>query len=126
MQDKKTTEKQSRYKILTPLNYHENMYQGYQITEPSKTIPDQTLSIDQIMDRYAKGLPIGGINTAPIYDEESSGINYKTLDQVDIQEMMRDANDTIRNFEEIKKRYEARPENQEKKDQDKKEKPEGQ
>lgn len=125
MQDKKTRTKNQRYTILTPLNYHEHMYQGYTITEPSKTIPDQTLSIAQIMERYAKGLPIGGINTAPIYDEESDGINYKTLDQVDIQEMMRDAKETIRNFDEYKKEYEQRNK-EENKNKQEKEKPEGQ
>lgn len=39
--------------------------------EPSLTIPDQTLSIKQILTRFASGLPIGG-HKNPLYDEFES------------------------------------------------------
>lgn len=76
-------------KNKNPLNYNyeEEYYQV--ITEPSQTVPDQTMSIKTIMERYAKGLPIANA-LAPIYEDDdmpSSGINPRTLDLVDIQEM---------------------------------------
>jgi hypothetical protein len=44
----------------------------------------------EILNRYAKGLPLGGkdLNTA-IWDEESEGINPKTLDLVDLENIER-------------------------------------
>jgi hypothetical protein len=43
----------------------------------------------QLLDRYAKGLPLEGEQKTPIYDEEgtSRGIDVRKLDLVDIQEI---------------------------------------
>lgn len=49
---------------------------------PSLTIPDQTMSVKQIMDRYAGGLGASGIKI-PVYEGEDSpleGIDLNTLD----------------------------------------------
>lgn len=62
---------------------------NYKIFEqPSMTVPDQSLSIKQIIDRHTKGLALGGSKT-PIYDEdgESMGINPKTLDLTELHDM---------------------------------------
>lgn len=53
---------------------------------PSLTIPDQTMTIRQIVDRYAKGLPIDGART-PIWDEEDDLPDWRTLDLVERQEL---------------------------------------
>lgn len=59
---------------------------GVTFTKPSMTIPEQALSMRQILDRYAKGLPLGGNDvSSAIYDEESNGVNPKTLDLVDLE-----------------------------------------
>jgi DNA-binding transcriptional MerR regulator len=53
------------------------------------TVPDQTMTLRQIMDRYASGLPVGGIKEA-LWDEDpenSLGINPRVLDLVDLQEL---------------------------------------
>ena len=55
--------------------------------QPSMTIPDQTMSMRTILDRYARGLPIGGSRDG-IFDDDTEntrGINPRTLDLVDIQ-----------------------------------------
>ena len=67
--------------------------------EPSLTIPDQTMSMRTIMERYAKGLPITNVKT-PIYDEEnvSSGVDLRKLDLVDIQEMGMEHKKTISDY----------------------------
>lgn len=61
---------------------------GEFFTEPSLTVPDMTMSMRTIMERYAKGLPIDNQKT-PIYDidEMSEGVDLRKLDLVDIQEM---------------------------------------
>jgi len=53
-------------------------------TLPSLTIPDQTLSIPELIKRYAQGLPLGAPSVA-LYDENPeedllNGRNWKTLD----------------------------------------------
>jgi hypothetical protein len=46
---------------------------------PSLTIPDQTLSIKEILERYARGLPMDG--KVPIYEgEDGDGIDPRRLD----------------------------------------------
>ena len=46
---------------------------------PSLTIPDQTMSIKEILERYARGLPMDG--KVPIYEgDEGDGIDPRRLD----------------------------------------------
>lgn len=55
------------------------------------------------MERYAKGLPIANA-LSPIYEDDdmpSSGINPRTLDLVDIQELKRKNKEDIEYFQEI-------------------------
>ena len=48
------------------MNYKEEKAKVF--TEPSQTIPDQTMSLQTILERYAKGLPVGGMKN-PIYED---------------------------------------------------------
>lgn len=59
----------------------------YQIfTMPSMTIPDQTMSIRTILDRYSRGLPIGG-RVDEYYDEDDTLPDFRTLDLAERQEL---------------------------------------
>lgn len=49
---------------------------------PSQTVPDQTMSIKEILDRYAKGLPLGG-QRVPIYEPDSNLPDPRKLDLAD-------------------------------------------
>jgi len=96
-------------KLYNVLNAKDRPKNYKVFTEPSQTIPDQSLSIKEIMDRYAKGLPIGG-GLTPIYEEdETSGINPRTLDLVDLQEMKMHNEQRIKNLQE-KDKYEKNKE----------------
>lgn len=73
-------------KVKNSLNYEYTEQQGEVNTLPSMTIPDQTLSIRSIVDRYTRGLPITGFT--PVYEGEDNYIpDPKTLDLVDRHEM---------------------------------------
>jgi len=53
---------------------------------PSLTVPDQTMSIKEILDRYARGLPMEG--KVPIYEgEDGDGIDPRRLDLSERQEL---------------------------------------
>lgn len=51
------------------LNRHEFAYEGQIIDQPSETVPDQTMSIRTILDRYARGLPLDV--KVPVWDENA-------------------------------------------------------
>lgn len=54
--------------------------------EPSLTVPDQSLTIKQILDRYARGLPLGG-SRVPVYEPDSDLPDPRTLDLADREEL---------------------------------------
>ncbi|WMC01473.1 hypothetical protein [Microvirus D_HF4_274] len=53
----------------------------------SKTIPDQSMSVRTILERYARGLPIEGNPGVPLYDEENDLPDPKTLDLSEIEDL---------------------------------------
>lgn len=71
-------------KIRTWLTYEPK--EGKKFTQPSMTVPDQSMNMREIMDRFAKGLPLPDQKTE-LWDEESDGIDPRTLDLVDLQEI---------------------------------------
>jgi len=63
---------------------------------PSETVPDQSLSMRQILDRYARGLPLD-VKT-PIWEEDDE-LNplpdVRTLDLTEKAEMLKKAKDEL-------------------------------
>jgi hypothetical protein len=55
-------------------------------TQPSKTVPDQSMSIKTILERYSRGLPVGG-RLDEYYDEDDTLPNPLTLDLAERQEL---------------------------------------
>ena len=64
--------------------YRPKSYQKF--TLPSMAVPDQSLTIKEILNRYTKGLPVEGYSN-PHYNDESEGIRAKSLDLVEQQEL---------------------------------------
>lgn len=79
------------------LNAEEFPYDGEVNNEPSLTVPDQTMSIKTILERYARGLPIGG-RTDEFYDEDDTMPDYRSLDLTEISELQKNVKDTIENY----------------------------
>lgn len=52
---------------------------------PSQTIPNEAMSIREIMIRYSRGLPIDG--KVPIFDEENDLPDPRKLDLAEIQQL---------------------------------------
>jgi hypothetical protein len=72
--------------IKNYLNRKEFDHKGQTFTQPSQTVPDHAMTPRQLLERYAKGMPLGGhdINAA-IWDEENNGVDLRKLDLVDLQ-----------------------------------------
>jgi len=56
-------------------------------TQPSMTIPDQTMNIRTILERHSRGLPIDGMKV-PIWDGEENDLpDWRRLDLAERQEL---------------------------------------
>lgn len=51
--------------------------------EPSMTVPDQTLSMKDILRRFRQGLPITGAK-APVFDDDGSEEYFPDLSKMDL------------------------------------------
>jgi hypothetical protein len=70
------------------LNKKHHPYIGEINNQPSETIPDQSMSIRTLLDRYSRGLPISGERT-PIWqqgDDFNDMPDPRTLDLAERQE----------------------------------------
>lgn len=91
----------NRFAPLAQKRYEEN-------TAPSLTVPDQSLSINEILKRFASGLPLGG-SKVPFYQDEDDdllgGVDPKTLDLAEKQQIKEAAK---KELEEIKGRLDKK------------------
>lgn len=94
-------------KFKTPYNAHEFEKRYETNPFPSMTVPDQTMSIREIMQRFAKGLPIDG-SKVPIYDEENDLPDLRTLDLAEREDYI---NSYTAELNEIKQKQEKKKPN---------------
>lgn len=75
-------------KVRNPLNFDFTTdVKPEKNTQPSETVPDQAMSIREILDRYAKGLPLSGARV-PVFDEEDDMPDVRGLDLAERQEVV--------------------------------------
>lgn len=83
-------------KVLNPLNYDPELFPGERTIGPSLTVPDGTLSLRQILDRYATGRPIDGrIPGNDFYDDENFHPDPRTLDLEELYVLAQESRETI-------------------------------
>lgn len=73
-------------KFKTPYNAHEFKTQMERNHLPSLTIPDQSFTIKEILDRFARGLSFNGAKV-PVYNGEEEIPNVARMDLADIEDM---------------------------------------
>lgn len=67
-------------------NYDPGKAKRERFTKPSLTIPDETLSIREILDRFARGIPMENVAKIPVYDGDEMRLpDVRTLDFAEIQ-----------------------------------------
>ena len=78
-------------KNLLNANTFEKKYKAF--TQPTRTIPDQSLSIREILERYSRGLPLDV--KEPIWDDNADDFDYipdpRRLDLADREEFAANA-----------------------------------
>lgn len=72
--------------IRTPYNLekHKQPVNDRSSKKPSMTVPDQSMSVKEILDRFAKGLPIDG-RKVPLYEGETNMPDLRGLDLAERQ-----------------------------------------
>lgn len=59
---------------------------GEENTGEINTVPDETLTIRQLLERYVKGLPVAQSERQPTYDEENDMPDISTMDLTEIDD----------------------------------------
>ena len=70
-------------------------YPGEVNNQPSETVPDQTMTMREILTRYAKGLPIDGAKTPLWEDGEGFAKDPETLDLAEREELAAQAREEL-------------------------------
>jgi hypothetical protein len=83
---------------------------------PSKTQPDQTMSIPELIKRYASGQSLGGYKI-PIYESQEqqeilNGKDFRTLDLSEQHQLMREVAEEVQNLRTPKVKHKKNSENE--------------
>lgn len=84
-------EKTTKMRACNQATAHLRKSFSKKFTQPSMTVPDQTMSMRTMLERHTKGLPLDGKGRQAIYEDDgqpTGGVNPKTLDLVDLQSRM--------------------------------------
>lgn len=73
-------------RLLVKTQYNKHFFPDYYETnyQPSETVPNQSLSLKTLLDRYARGLPLSGNASEPAYygDEEMPDLNRMDISEI--------------------------------------------
>lgn len=104
-----------KQKVITPRTY--NPEKGVRaISDRTMTVPDQSLTVKQILDRFGCGMPPVGVLHDPVYSEDPDGDfddNYispdvkQNFDLTDIDEIKTNAKHAERKLSELRAKEEA-------------------
>lgn len=80
---------ENKYKVNTWANYDHEKQQYEENNQKSLTIPDQAMSIKEILNRFARGLDVEGFK--PVYDDDDITLddylpNPQTMDLAEREE----------------------------------------
>ena len=93
--------------IKNSQNAHTFETKGQENNKPSMTIPDQSMTLRELLIRYAKGLPLEGART-PIWEgEEGYEVDPETLDLAEREELAEKAREELKQIEERVKKVVA-------------------
>lgn len=78
-------------KIITQLTYDHTLSkkESKSSNAPSRTIPNQALTVQEILKRHSRNMPVDVAMNTPIYDSEELPMEYRLLDmrRMDLSEI---------------------------------------
>lgn len=86
-------------KVVNALTYDWTKVPGETNTKPSLTVPDATMSLRELLDRYGRGLPVNG--SEPVYHGEEVELpNLRAMDLTEIQALREASAEQVKNLQE--------------------------
>lgn len=77
------------------------------LSKKSLVIPDQTLSLKTMVQKYVRGLPIAAPQFNGIATEDELAVDFSKLDLAEQQEIINNAADELKMFDDAKTQLEA-------------------
>lgn len=74
--------------------------EGQVNNEPSMTVPDQSMTLRELLIRYAKGLPLEGAKTPVFEGEDGNEIDIEKLDLAEREELAEMARKELKDISE--------------------------
>lgn len=71
-----------KHKFQKQWDYHPDKQHYSKNTLPSLTIPNDAMSIPEMLDLYARGLPVDGMEKVPVYHGEEQ--HYPDMSKMDL------------------------------------------
>ena len=88
--------------ILNNITARLTKFKGEVNTKPSETIPDQSVTPQELLRRYATGQPLGFKTCTPIYDDDTEIPEFYKMDKLDrlhaLQDNSRDVHELTTEF----------------------------
>lgn len=82
--------------VWNSLNYHTKPIYVVESDLPSLTVPDQTMSMREMIERHTRGMSVMGQNDPYYGDGTEYGVNPRTLDLVDRQILKEELEDQVK------------------------------
>jgi threonyl-tRNA synthetase len=81
------------------INKYEYEPQGGEVfTQPSKAVPDQTISLKTLVTKYVKGMPISAPINEGIYTDDNVAQDFTKLDLADQEQITEELFEEFRNI----------------------------
>lgn len=76
-------------------------YKGIDTGDTSLTVPNQAISVREIIRRFQQGLPLEGvINKEPIFEGEEDIPDFRGMDYTDLEDYKQNIADTLKKVQE--------------------------
>lgn len=80
-------------------------FEGIDTGETSLTVPNQAISVREIIRRFQQGLPLEGvINQQPIFEGEEEIPDFKGMDYTDLDDYKQNIAETLKKVQEDEKK----------------------
>lgn len=86
--------------------YNVSLDKGEVNNKPSMTVPDQSMSLRELLDRFARGLPTGGQKTEIWHGEDEDMPDTSKMDLIDRMDLIEANKDFI---QETKQKLQSKP-----------------
>lgn len=102
-----TTKDITKPKVLNMLNYHHSFNESEKGGGISQTIPEQTLSIRELLQRHQAGIPIDLRTDGMFNEDEDDEIysNLKTYDLTELRDLRNEMDEAIKKAQHERAQY---------------------